>query len=435
MSSSGRRQQLVGQRRVHRAGQGAAGGRGRRLRQRGAERCGSLVRGGDRDRGTHRHALRVIGRQRRDDLFRGLQPRPARRLLGHREHAVARLAHEVPEHLRVGGARLQQPSCVSQERVARLDRLDLGKRAVGLLGVAAGVAPQTHGSEVEERRPPGLTHVLDGACRRRPRSRRSHRPPGSSARCGCVAERVRDPALGSRHADAGLVVLADQQQGHRQAQACRVAGGVDGRERRRVVRARVAERAGHDRVAGEAVRHAEALRARQAEGEAHRLRQVAGDGARLRRHPQRPAAPHLVTALADRILAGGDHPEQRVEDRRASRQLAGARHHEGTRPIVQECRIVDPQPAPRRRRCSRVRPSRWCRSCGWSSSAHAPRRRAGARRAGPRTGRRRARAVSSAPSRSGASGPAGAAPAAPFRESCRALARRWRRDPRSCGDR
>ena len=115
-------------------------------------------------------------------------------------------------------------------------------------------------------------------------------------------------------------------------------------ERGRVVRARVAERAGHDGVGREAVRHAEALRARQAEREAHRLRKVTRDGARLRRHPQRPAAPHLVTALADRILARGDHAEQRVEDRRAARQLASARHHEGARPIVQECRIVDPQP-------------------------------------------------------------------------------------------
>ena len=80
----------------------------------------------------------------------------------------ARLAHEVPEHLGVRGSRLQQSASVSQERVARLDGLDLGERAVGLLGVAAGVAPETHGAKVEERGPPGLTHVLDGLADRAP---------------------------------------------------------------------------------------------------------------------------------------------------------------------------------------------------------------------------------------------------------------------------
>ena len=40
-------------------------------------------------------------------------------------------------------------------------------------------------------------------------------------------------------------------------------------------------------------------------------------------------------------------PEQRVEDRRRARQLAGARHHEAAGPIVQERGVVDPQPARR----------------------------------------------------------------------------------------
>ena len=248
----GATEQLVCQRGVHRAGQRAAGGCAGRLGQDGAERRGPLVGRGDRDRGTHGHALRVVGRQRRDHLLGRLQPRPAGRLLGHGEHPVARLAHKVPEHLGVRGSRLQQPARVSQERVARLDGLDLRERAVRLLGVAAGVAPETHGAKVEERGPPASDARARWPCRRRSRPRRSHRPPGSS-QVRLRSERVRDPAMGGGHADAGLVVLADQQQWHRQAQPRRVAGGVDGRERGRVVRACVAERAGDDGVGGQAV--------------------------------------------------------------------------------------------------------------------------------------------------------------------------------------
>jgi hypothetical protein len=53
-----------------------------------------------------------------------------------------------------------------------------------------------------------------------------------------------------------------------------------------------------------------------------------------------------VTALADRVLAGRDDAEHRVEDRRAARELARARQHEPAGPIVEECRVVDPQPRP-----------------------------------------------------------------------------------------
>jgi hypothetical protein len=155
------------------------------------------------------------------------------------------------------------------------------------------------------------------------------------------AERALDPAVGCRHADAGAIVLAHEQQRHRQAHAHGKSRGIDGRECRGVVGARVAEGADDHRVLGKVDADPDALGAGEAEGEAHRLRQMAGDRARLRRNPQRSAAPHLVASLGDRVLARGDDAEQRVEHGGASRVLARASQDEAPRPVMEECRVVD----------------------------------------------------------------------------------------------
>ena len=187
---------------------------------------------------------------------------------------------------------------------------------------------------------------------------------------------------------------------------------------------------------------AQALGAGEAERQAHRLGQVAGDRARLRRHPQRAAAPHLVAALADRILARGDDAEQRVQDRRAAGQLTRARQHEPAGPIVEERGVVDAQAARRGPRCSRARPSRSCRSCGSSSSARAPQRRAAATRPGPRTGRGRSPPSGSPPGsqRSRRVEPRGGRlRGVEVASSCRSTmatrsqVMRWRPDSVSCG--
>src|SRR5687768_4520291 len=70
---------------------------------------------------------------------------------------------------------------------------------------------------------------------------------------------------------------------------------------------------------------------------------MAGDGAGLRRDPHRAAAPYLVPALGDRVVARGNHAKERVERRRPTRELPGARHDEAAGPIVQEGRIVETQ--------------------------------------------------------------------------------------------
>ena len=182
----------------------------------------------------------------------------------------------------------------------------------------------------------------------------------------------------------------------------------------------------------EAARHAKALGACEAEGEAHRLRQMAGDRARLRRDPQRTAAPHLVAALADRILARGDHAKQGVEDGRAAGVLARARQHEAAGPIVEEGGIVDAQACPDDRvvlvagGADRVEAAvRLLQlACGDIQLARGKlvleqREGGGGRQLGavPQRGRR------FQPAR----------PPARSRDSCRAVARRCRRGPRSCG--
>src|SRR5439155_13726980 len=88
-------------------------------------------------------------------------------------------------------------------------------------------------------------------------------------------------------------------------------------------------------------RHAQAAPTGQGEGQAHRLGQVAGDGRGLWRNPERAAAPDLVPALRNRVLGGGDDPEQSVEDRRLAWQLSGASHHERAGSVMEEGRVAD----------------------------------------------------------------------------------------------
>ena len=286
------------------------------------------------------HPIGVIRRERPDDFLGRLQLRASRGLLGDCCDPLARLAHEVAQLVRRRRAELDQAPSVAHQRVARLDLLDLRDRPIGGLGVAAGVPPQTDGAEVQEDRLARGADVSDGAFDGRPDL------VDLSARLDVAqvrhrAERGLDPAVGGRHADAGAIVLAHEQQRHRQAHAHGIARRVDRGECRRVVGARVAEGADDHGVLGQVDADADALGARETEREAHRLRKMAGDRARLRGNPQRPAAPHLVASLGDRVLARGDDAEQRVEHRRASRQLARTSQDEATRPVVEERRVVD----------------------------------------------------------------------------------------------
>ena len=334
--------QLVGQGRVDAAGQGSGGRQRRRLGERSAECLAPLLVRAQRVPCPGADAARVVGRHRPGDFGDGRQPRAARCLLGGGRHACPRVGDEGAQLCGGRRAALDQATGVAQQRIGCLGPRDLGQRAVPLLGVAAGVAPQTHRLELQEQRPALVAHEPDGAFDAIP----YFVELAVGAQVGevrLVAERLRDPSGWRVDADAGAVVLAYEQDRHGQADARGIPRGVEGRQRRGVVGAGIAERAHHDGIGRETVLDAQAASASQAERHAHRLGQVAGDGAGLRRNPQRATAPHLVAALGDGILARGDDAEQRVEHRRAARQLAGAGEHEGARAVVQEGRIGQAQ--------------------------------------------------------------------------------------------
>ena len=93
-----------------------------------------------------------------------------------------------------------------------------------------------------------------------------------------VAEGLGDPTVRGGHADAHVVVLADEQDRHGQPDLHAVAGGVERRQRGGVVDRGIAKGARHDRVVGKVICHPQAPRSGQGEGKAHRLGEVAPDG-------------------------------------------------------------------------------------------------------------------------------------------------------------
>ena len=207
------------------------------------------------------------------------------------EHALARLAHEVAQLVRRRRAGLDEAPRVAQQRVARLDRLDLGRPCgrssrrrcrrgpTGAPSAGAGTpagARRGSASIAVAGRVPDLVELAVG-----PEVAQVRRLP----------KRRRDPAVRASARDADAVVLAHEQDRHRQALPHRVARRVDPRERRGVVGGRVAERADHDRVrrAGRCRRPRRVARARRRRSPPPSA--GAGDRRRLRRDPQRAGCP------------------------------------------------------------------------------------------------------------------------------------------------
>ena len=182
----------------------------------------------------------VVGSHRCDDLLGRLELRTPGRLLGDGHHSIPRLTDEVPQLVRRCRTELDEAPRVAHQRVTCLDLLDLRDRAIGRLGIAAGVSPQPHRPQVEEDGLARAADVGDGRLDGGPRF--VELTVGRDvAEVWHATERGLDPALGRRHADAGAVVLADEQQRHRQPHAHGVARRVDRGEGGGVVRARVAE--------------------------------------------------------------------------------------------------------------------------------------------------------------------------------------------------
>ena len=251
------------------------------------------------------------------------QPRHVRQLGGHRQHRGFRpLA--AGDHL-VGGdrARLDQQPRGAEQRVARLRGGDVGRAAVGGLGVRAGVPAQPGHRQVQERRRPALPDMRRGG----------RRGVVDVGQIRAVRVEVRDagpsrqggphPAGRRPHADAEPVVLAYQQQRQRQALVGAVGGGVERASRGGMVHRGVTERAHHDRVVGQVGRRPgppglgpgggrQAVPAFGREGQADRPRQVRGDRRGLRDDRQLGAAEHLVPAAGDRLRGRRHQPEQHV---------------------------------------------------------------------------------------------------------------------------
>ncbi len=307
------------------APQRGARGRGRRAGGLGGDRLG-------RARRERRHHLGGRG-----------EARPARGLVGERGDARPQLL-VLPAHLGRGArARLDEQPRGREHRIGGLVGLDLGERAVRLLDVRAGVAEQAHGAQVEERGPPRGAHVLDRGARGVVRVRQIE-PVGPHVvdpRAMAVARR--DPAGGRADADPDPVVLAHEQDRHREVLERGPRGGVDRAGGRGVVRRRVAERARDDRVVRRGRRDAEPRGAIERDRGAHRLRQVRGDRRGLRRDRERQAAEHLVAPARDRIVGAGAQAEQHVEQRRLAGHLVRPREEERARSVVQERRIGGPQ--------------------------------------------------------------------------------------------
>ena len=156
---------------------------------------------------------------------------------------------------------------------------------------------------------------------------------------GPAVERLLDPGLGRRHADADPVVLADEQQRQRLALVGEVGGRVERGLRGRVIERRVAERAHDDRVERPLRIDVELTRPFDRERDAHGPRWMRGDRRRLRDDREVVMAEDLVPTARDRLFHGRCHPEQDVPHAVAT-GLVRAREVEAARSIVEKRRVA-----------------------------------------------------------------------------------------------
>ena len=299
--------------------------------------------------GPARHLAGVARRQRAGHLGAAGQAAVRHGLVGERPDPGAHRFVPADYLPRTEQAGRHDQARGPEQRVAGVVRRDLGLAPVRDLRVAAGVAEEAHQLQVQERGRAAGPHI--GGCFRggvkaghRVASRRAEvaesRPPGV---------RLGDPAAWSPDADPQAVVLADQQQRHRQALIGRPAGGVDSAGRRGVARRRVPEAGHRDGVRGPRGRDPQLGGPPDRERDPDGSRQVRRDRGRLRDDGQVVVPEDLVTAARDRLVAGGDQAEQDVPQRLGAGYLRGAGQVEAARAVVEQRGVIGPQDRPDRR--------------------------------------------------------------------------------------
>ena len=191
---------------------------------------------------------------------------------------------EVEHLVRAPDAGVDEPPGGLEERVALLLGEDHGRAPVRRLDVGSRMAHQAHHPQVQERRTTVLPHPGHGpvGCRQR---------GDQVAAVGLDVLQSRpapvggpDPAGGCADTDPDAVVLADEEQGHRDALVGGVDRRVDGPCRRGVVRRGVTEAAHRHRVGRPGPLHPEPAGALQGQGHPEGPRQVRGDGRGLGDH-------------------------------------------------------------------------------------------------------------------------------------------------------
>ena len=280
--------------------------------------------------------------ERPHHLGRGGELRPSRRVARNRPHPLPRPQVVVDE---VGpGARtaLDQPATRGEERIAVPVGPDRLRGAVCRLDVRARVAQIAHRAEVQHRRSSRLAHPAGQLAGERQRGRGIVALRLLVAELRPRAQRALGPGGRRRHADPQSVVLADEEERHRQVLVGRVRSRVECCLRRRVVERRVAEACHHHRVRRPGTVDAELPGPVDRDRDADGPRQVRRDRGRLRDHRERMVSEHLVASAGDRLVGRGGDAEHDVRHPVVA-HLARAGEVEGARAVVEQRRIGGPQ--------------------------------------------------------------------------------------------
>ena len=284
----------------------------------------------------------MVGGERGRDLGErsqlSLRDRVARRLA----HLGAGLLEDLLDSLGGEGAAPGEEIDRREQRIARLDLLDLGICVVFGLDIAPGVAQQAHDPPVEERGLARRAHVVDRLARRTPRIAQIEAVAAEVGDVGPRAEPSLHPAGRSLHRDPDPVVLANVKNRDRklwwQAHAAVLKPDIatlwliDASPSEAITIASLATAIGNPNRFARSWAKASPV----AFGMWEAIVLVCGG-------TQRRLLPHTLWRPRRRIVDRRDEGEHRVADRSLPFHLASARHHESAAAIVDEGRVVDPE--------------------------------------------------------------------------------------------